>query len=73
MIERWNSEGIPRDQLKIALKTPRIVHMARRVNACLLCRRPRVNLAGLCDVCEVLVQDAEEQRLMQLWLTGEVA
>jgi hypothetical protein len=70
-VERFNSEGIPRHQLKFVLSRPSIVATARRVNHCLLCRRVGVNEAGLCDLCYPLIQDPEEQRLIERWLSGE--
>jgi hypothetical protein len=73
MIERWNSEGIPRDQLVVALRTPRIVRFARRINSCLLCRRKSVNEAGICEVCTANILDAEELRLIGEYRTGERA
>jgi hypothetical protein len=70
-VERLNSEGIPRDTLRIALKSRRDVLTARRINSCLLCRRIGVNETGLCDVCYGLLDDPEELRLANRWLTGE--
>lgn len=68
-MERWNSEGIPRDHLAWALTQRRFVEAARRIDACLLCRRPKVNEAGLCTVCHSLLDD-RERALAQRWLTG---
>jgi len=73
MIDRWNSEGIPREDLKVTLKTPRLVRFAKRIDSCLLCRRPHVNEAGLCEVCTALVYDAEELQLINAYRTGERA
>jgi hypothetical protein len=70
-VERLNSEGIPRANLRFALRDRRAVSGARRIDSCLLCRRSRVNEAGLCDVCYSLLDDPEEQRLAQRWLSGE--
>lgn len=70
-VERLNSEGIPRHQLKFALSRPATVATARRQNSCLLCRRPGVNEAGLCDLCHPLIQDREEIALIERWLSGE--
>jgi hypothetical protein len=70
-VERLNSEGIPRHQLKFALRRPATVLTARRVDSCLLCRRKGVNEAGLCDLCYPLIQDPEEQGLIEKWLSGE--
>ena len=70
-MERLNSEGILRDELRFALKSRRAVMSARRINSCLLCRRMGVNESGLCEVCYGLLDDAEELRLANRWLTGE--
>ncbi len=67
---RLNPEGIPRDQLRYALSQRRFVMTARRIDACLLCRNPRVNESGLCEVCYALLTD-EELRLASRWLSGE--
>ncbi|CAN5574715.1 hypothetical protein BH11ARM2_BH11ARM2_17180 [soil metagenome] len=69
-MERWNSEGIRRNELLFALRTPRTVATARRINACLLCRRNSVNEAGLCVVCYSLLE-GEEARMAERWLSGE--
>ena len=68
-MHRLNSEGIPRDQLILALKDRRAVATARRINSCLLCRRIGVNEAGLCVVCYGMLND-EELRLAERWLRG---
>ncbi|RYG47101.1 hypothetical protein EON79_08275 [bacterium] len=68
-MERFNSEGIRRDELLLALKTLRTVQIARRFDTCMLCRRHRVNEAGLCDVCYSQLE-GEEARLAEKWLSG---
>jgi hypothetical protein len=68
-MERLNGEGIPRRHLSIALGDRRQVLTARKIDRCLLCRRPRVNEAGLCDVCYSML-DGEELVLAGKWLTG---
>jgi hypothetical protein len=70
VVERRNSEGILPNQLKWTLTQPHLVLTARKMNACLMCRRTGVNEAGLCDVCYVLLDDPEEQRLATRWMTG---
>ena len=70
-MERLNSEGIPRDDLRIALRNRRVVMTARRIDSCLLCKRRGVNETGLCEVCYGMLDDAEELRLATRWLTGE--
>lgn len=70
-VERLNSEGIPRHQLKHALSKYSTVMTARRINHCLLCRAKGVNEAGLCDICYPLIQEPEELALVQKWLSGE--
>jgi len=69
MMERLNSEGIPRDQLLLALKDRKMVLTARRFDTCLLCRRRGVNEAGLCAVCWALLND-EELKQGTRWVTG---
>lgn len=69
VVERLNSEGIPRDSLILALRDRRAVLTARRINSCLLCRRPKVNEAGLCDICYSAL-DGEELKLATRWLQG---
>jgi hypothetical protein len=69
-VERLNSEGIPRHQLTLFLRDRKQVATARRIDRCLLCRRERVNDAGLCDVCYSML-DGDELRLAGRWLTGE--
>ncbi|HVL38170.1 MAG TPA: hypothetical protein VM328_02155 [Fimbriimonadaceae bacterium] len=69
-MERWNSEGIPREDLRFALKDRRQVLLARRIDQCLLCRRPRVNEAGLCGACWAVLPE-DDLRLAQRWLSGE--
>lgn len=69
MMERWNSEGIPRDELPYALRTPRIVRLARRMDKCLLCCRREVNEAGLCTYCYSTL-DGAELDLATRWLSG---
>lgn len=68
-MDRWNSEAIPRDQLAWALTRPEVVRFARRLDACLLCRSPEVNEAGLCAACWAVL-DEPELSLAQRWLTG---
>jgi len=69
-VERLNSEGIRRGELRFALTQPKMVADARRIDSCLLCRNGPVNEAGLCEVCYTILSD-EEFRLAQRWLTGE--
>lgn len=69
-VDRLNPEGIPRTQLAFALTQPRRVYEARRIDSCLLCRRPQVNDAALCEVCYSML-DGEEHRLASRWtVTG---
>lgn len=69
-VERLNSEGLRRGELKFALTQPKVVASARRLDSCLLCRNGPVNESGLCEVCFMLLDDGEH-RLAQRWLTGE--
>jgi hypothetical protein len=68
-VERLNSEGILRSDLKWALTQKRIVATARKLNSCLLCRRIGVNEAGICDVCHATLTE-EEQVLVEKWMRG---
>ncbi|MFZ4507946.1 MAG: hypothetical protein ACOYON_09650 [Fimbriimonas sp.] len=68
-MERENSEGIRRDELAYALSQRRFVMTARRIDSCLLCRRKRVNEAGLCDACYSSL-DGREFELASRWLAG---
>ena len=69
-VERPNSAGVSPDELDFVLRDRRMVWMARRINACLLCRRPGVNEAGLCDICYALLGE-ELFTLAGRWLTGQ--
>lgn len=69
-MDRLNSEGIRRGELPFVLRQTDRVRTARRIDSCLLCRRKRVNEAGLCDVCFSQLE-GEEMRLANRWLTGE--
>ena len=64
-----NSEGIIRENLMHALKDPRTVREAKRIDRCLLCRRPGVNDAALCEFCWALL-DEDELKQGQRWLSG---
>ncbi|AIE88140.1 hypothetical protein [Fimbriimonas ginsengisoli] len=66
---RLNSEGIRRDELAFTLRNRYKVQSARRIDACLLCRRPHVNEAALCDVCYSTLE-GEELELATCWLRG---
>ena len=68
-MDRMNAEGIPRDQLLFALKDRRYVASACKIDSCLLCRRNRVNEAGLCQVCWTMLSD-EEMAQGTRWLVG---
>lgn len=70
MDDRFNSEGIPRRRLSIALRTRRVVLTARRIDSCLLCKRPEVNEAGVCAVCYAILND-EELGLAERWMRGQ--
>ena len=68
-MNRLNSEGYPRHQLLQVMRERRIVMDARRIDACLLCRRNKVNESGLCEVCYGML-DGEELRLAERWRSG---
>ena len=69
-MDRVNPAGILRSDLLHALQTPSTVRNARQTDTCFLCRRNRVNPAGLCEVCYGLLNGAE-LRLASRWLSGE--
>lgn len=69
-VERFNPEGIRRRDLKWVLSEARFVHEARRIDRCLLCKRPHVLEAGLCGICQALLEDPEELALVGRWATG---
>ncbi|MBX3118683.1 MAG: hypothetical protein KF784_06430 [Fimbriimonadaceae bacterium] len=71
-MDRINSEGIPRDLLKVALKEPEIIRVAVKNDACLLCRNRKVNEAGICQVCFTMLND-EEVKLAEAWMSGRGA
>lgn len=67
---RWNSEGIPREQLIWVLRErPDLIQAARLIDSCLLCRGSRVNEAALCPICWAIL-DEPELTAAQAWLTG---
>ncbi|MBL8059916.1 MAG: hypothetical protein JNK63_04270 [Chthonomonas sp.] len=68
-MDRVNSEGLNRGALAWALTRRDIVMRARRTNSCLLCCQGPVNEAGLCDVCSVMLSEAE-QKLVERWMAG---
>jgi hypothetical protein len=69
-VDRVNSEGILQRDLALYLRERRFVIAARRNDTCMLCRRAKVNEAGLCDYCYATL-DGEEARLAATWLTGQ--
>lgn len=68
-MERLNVEAIPREHLLQALREKGAVPVHRRIDKCLLCRRPGVNEAALCVGCWSLLGD-EEIRQAERWLNG---
>lgn len=68
-MERWNAEGIPKQQLVWALSRRDIVMEHRRIDRCLLCRRPKVNEAALCEVCYGTLNN-DELALALRWMSG---
>lgn len=67
--DRFNREGVPRADLLLALRAPKIVRTAVETDTCLLCCARKVNEAGLCQMCMPLVSD-EELRVIERWMTG---
>ncbi|MBS1705614.1 MAG: hypothetical protein JST40_07045 [Armatimonadetes bacterium] len=68
-MSRWNSEGLRLDQLSWALSRPDIVREYRKLDKCMLCMRPGVNAAGLCDICLAIISP-EMRDLAEKWLRG---
>lgn len=68
-MERWNSESIPRSHILWALKTPRIVMGALKIDKCMICQGPKVNEAGICPICWAML-DEDELRQAEKWLNG---
>lgn len=68
-MERWNSEGIPRDQLMFILRQGFAVKTAIRIQKCMLCRASGVNEAGICHMCMAFLSD-EESRLVEKFMNG---
>ena len=66
---RVNDEGIRRDELPFYLTRADLIARARAMDACLLCRRPRVNEAALCLVCWSSL-DEDEVRQAARWTAG---
>lgn len=66
---RFNAEGIRREDVLLTLGDRRQVLNARKINACLLCRRSGVNEAGVCPVCWALF-DEKELELSLKWTVG---
>lgn len=54
----------------LALRDRKAVAIARRIDSCLLCRRSRVNDAGLCEVCYGML-DGAELDMATRWLRGD--
>lgn len=68
-MDRWNPEGLPRDQLLFFLKRPDRVMAARKNNRCLLCCQSPVHEGGLCDRCTPFLND-EERRIVERYMAG---
>lgn len=68
-MDRWNSEAMPRDQIAYALTRRDWVRVAVRTDACLICKGPKVNEAGICSVCVATLTDVEIQ-LVEKWMSG---
>jgi len=69
-MERWNSEGIRRDDLSWALSSKHIVPNYRKIDSCMLCRAKGVNEAGLCQICYAMLEPPELQ-LAERWMNGQ--
>ena len=68
-VDRLNSEGNPRDQLKLALSNRMLVEKNRKLDRCLLCCSSNVNEAALCHVCWSFLDDAEYE-IARRWTIG---
>lgn len=69
MDDRLHPEGVRRYELAWVLAQARFVRVAVATDRCLLCRNPRVNEAGLCDVCWTYLTD-EELAIAERWTIG---
>jgi hypothetical protein len=58
-MRRFNSRGVPREELVLALKNRELVRLARQRDQCLICLAPRVTKAGLCEGCLATLTDEE--------------
>jgi hypothetical protein len=70
-MRRFNSDGIERGELLIALRTVSVVRAAVARGSCLLCRKNSVNAAGLCEGCAANLSDIE-QEAARPWLEGRL-
>lgn len=68
-MSRIHREGVPRDDLLIALRTKSMVITARETDTCMLCCAKKVNDAGICQMCMPLVSD-EELKVIERWMAG---
>jgi len=69
-MDRVNAEGIRRKDLLWALRSRRIVLLARRRSECLLCRGRPVDESGLCTVCASQATE-QEAELIERWRAGQ--
>ncbi|MEP6753935.1 MAG: hypothetical protein ABJA67_00415 [Chthonomonadales bacterium] len=61
--------GVPRHMVIDALKNPRLVAEARRVNKCFMCKARETDKTGLCLVCRTYLND-EERVAAQAYYDG---
>lgn len=67
---RWNTIGLPREDLLWALGERRIIKKALEEGACLLCKGTPVNEAALCDICWALLSE-QELIVATKWVRGD--
>lgn len=67
--EKFNPEGLTRQQFLHALQTPALINAAIKRDRCLICCRTKVNEAGICDVCYAELSEKENELVVR-WLRG---
>ncbi|MCH8273911.1 MAG: hypothetical protein IH851_03900 [Armatimonadetes bacterium] len=68
-MRRYNSEGIDRGDVLLALNTRERVRLARRKGRCMVCLSPNVTAAGLCEGCLATLTD-DELEAARPWIEG---
>jgi len=68
-MKRWHEEAINRSEFLMVLESAEKVAFYRRMGKCMLCMRPRVNSAGICDFCYGLL-DGKELEMVLEYING---